>query len=288
MNEDQLMRHLRDNLQSHIQFMFESLLQTGLDQNQIFYMLYKFVITYQKDNLAQVIPSELSDLDYQMEPVLVQNEGSSQYVVSSFLPLFQHMQDLLVYVKPEDVLAIFQEKKLLITSYQKILRDISVDGACYRALMESKEHNGCYYWKIPDFSYHFQGPTSGQVTSPPFYSSFCGYKMCLRVYLCGDGIGKGTHISLFVVIMKGEFDDILEWPFSLPITLKLLNRIEGENVSFYLRPDPGSSSFQKPVSCMNVAFGCPKFADIFSVLNAFVHNDSISFYTEVGSASLED
>jgi hypothetical protein len=35
----------------------------------------------------------------------------------------------------------------------------------------------------------------------------------MRLYLNGDGVGKGTHISLFFVIMKGEYDLLLSWPF---------------------------------------------------------------------------
>ena len=33
--------------------------------------------------------------------------------------------------------------------------------------------------------------------SQPFYTGRYGYKMCGRVYLNGDGMGKGTHLSLF-------------------------------------------------------------------------------------------
>lgn len=31
--------------------------------------------------------------------------------------------------------------------------------------------------------------------------------------LSGDGNGKNTHISLFFVVMKGDFDGLLPWPF---------------------------------------------------------------------------
>lgn len=54
--------------------------------------------------------------------------------------------------------------------------------------------------------------------SPPnpaaFYTSRYGYKMCLRVYLNGDGTGRGTHLSLFFVVMKGPNDALLRWPFN--------------------------------------------------------------------------
>lgn len=38
--------------------------------------------------------------------------------------------------------------------------------------------------------------------------------MCLRLYLNGDGSGRGTHLSLFFVVMKGKYDALLKWPFS--------------------------------------------------------------------------
>jgi len=37
--------------------------------------------------------------------------------------------------------------------------------------------------------------------------------MCARLYLNGDGMGKGTHVSLFFVIMRGAYDALLKWPF---------------------------------------------------------------------------
>ena len=40
--------------------------------------------------------------------------------------------------------------------------------------------------------------------SQPFYTSRDGYKMCCRIYLNGDGLGKGKYVSLFFVLMKGN------------------------------------------------------------------------------------
>ena len=62
---------------------------------------------------------------------------------------------------------------------------------------------------MPKFSeYH----CSGKVWhSPPFYFRE-GYKMCLSVYTNGVGSGAGTHVSLGIVLLKGELDDQLEWP----------------------------------------------------------------------------
>lgn len=38
--------------------------------------------------------------------------------------------------------------------------------------------------------------------------------MCLRIYLNGDGTGRGTHLSLFFVVMRGPHDALLRWPFN--------------------------------------------------------------------------
>ena len=60
--------------------------------------------------------------------------------------------------------------------------------------------------------------------SPPFYSHRGGYKMYLSVHPNGFGTGLGTHISIYVHFMTGEYDDGLEWPFEGRITILLLNQ----------------------------------------------------------------
>ena len=62
--------------------------------------------------------------------------------------------------------------------------------------------------------------------SPHFYTHSNGYKMCLRVDANGNASGQGTHLSVFVYLLQGEFDDQLEWPFRGNITVKLVNQEE--------------------------------------------------------------
>ena len=63
--------------------------------------------------------------------------------------------------------------------------------------------------------------------SPPFYSHPRGYKLCLSVDANGSGTGKGTHVSVYVLLMRGEFDDQLQWPLRGNITIQLLNQRGG-------------------------------------------------------------
>ena len=65
--------------------------------------------------------------------------------------------------------------------------------------------------------------------SPPFYSGPGGYKMCLCVSANGVGLGAGTHVSVYVHLMKGEYDDRLVWPFQGSVTIQLVNQIKDQD-----------------------------------------------------------
>ena len=60
--------------------------------------------------------------------------------------------------------------------------------------------------------------------SGPFYSHDKGYKMCLRVDANGTMMSRGTHTSVFVHLMRGEYDDELKFPFQGDITIQLLSQ----------------------------------------------------------------
>ena len=56
-----------------------------------------------------------------------------------------------------------------------------------------------------------------------------GYKMCLNVCAGGEGDDEGTHLSIFLYLMKGPHDDNLKWPLRVntlaSLVVKLLNQI---------------------------------------------------------------
>ena len=93
--------------------------------------------------------------------------------------------------------------------------DMAVAQAQLQAAQASS-FDGTFVWRIPDISRKRRGARSGRVSSidsPPFYTGRRGYKLCIRVYLNGVGTGEDTHLSLFIVIMKWDYDPLLVWPF---------------------------------------------------------------------------
>ncbi|CAM4567346.1 TNF receptor-associated factor 2 isoform X1 [Lepidochelys kempii] len=146
--------------------------------------------------------------------------------------------------------------------------------------MEASTYDGVFIWKISDFARKRQEAIAGRcpaIFSPAFYTSKYGYRMCLRVYLNGDGTGRGTHLSLFFVVMKGPNDALLRWPFNQKVTLMLLDQNNREHIIDAFRPDVTSSSFQRPVTEMNVASGCPLFCPVskMEAKNSYVRDDAI-------------
>lgn len=60
--------------------------------------------------------------------------------------------------------------------------------------------------------------------SPDFYSHVGGYRMCLAVAPGGQEKGSGTHLSVYVALMRGQYDEQLVWPFRGEVVVELLNQ----------------------------------------------------------------
>ena len=158
-------------------------------------------------------------------------------------------------------------------------------------LLERATYDGILLWKIDEFDRRRREAIDGttmSLYSTPFYTSRHGYKMCARIYLNGDGMGKNTHLSFFFVVMRGPFDGLLTWPFKQKVTLTLLNQAGKKHVSDSFRPDPNSSSFQRPGRReMNIASGCPMFIRIEHLLSGgFVKDDCIYVRVVVDTSDL--
>ena len=141
-------------------------------------------------------------------------------------------------------------------------------------------YNGSFLWRIPEVKKRKRDAMDGRITSiysPPFYTGRNGYKMCIRAYLNGDGIGYNTHLSIFFVLMKGEYDPLLKWPFDYKVSLIMVDQEHRRHIVQTFKPSPSSGSFQQPKSDMNIASGCPKFADLKVLENENYVKDDVLY-----------
>jgi hypothetical protein len=149
---------------------------------------------------------------------------------------------------------------------------------------EGRNCNGVYFWRIKNYSKFRSEAELGEVTaihSPAFYSNCFGYRICIRANLNGVDSARGTHLSIFVHFMQGEFDDILEWPFSGRIMLSVLDQNPTcelrSHVVETLVAKPTLAAFQRPNTPRNhKGFGYMEFLPL-SVLNnsTYIRNDTL-------------
>ncbi|XP_013403469.1 TNF receptor-associated factor 6 isoform X2 [Lingula anatina] len=156
--------------------------------------------------------------------------------------------------------------------------------------MEARSCNGNFYWVIKNYSRLRREAMSGDNTvlhSPGFYTSFHGYKLCVRLNLNGVDSAHGTHLSLFIHFMQGEFDSFLEWPFGGRITLTIMDQNEAcelrQHITETLIAKPHLAAFQKPRAHRNhKGFGYMEFAPLSLIENSqYVKNDSLIIHAQV-------
>ena len=124
--------------------------------------------------------------------------------------------------------------------------------------------------------------------SQPFYTKIRGYKMCLKVYTNGYGKHKDSHVSVFVNMMRGEFDDQLEWPFRGEITVELLNPNSDQQhcVRSFVYSDEkiGTSDIANRVMKGDMCFcgyGSPKFISHTELQQEYLKEDSFILHIQL-------
>ncbi|GMS88464.1 hypothetical protein PENTCL1PPCAC_10639, partial [Pristionchus entomophagus] len=139
-------------------------------------------------------------------------------------------------------------------------------------------------WRIDNVNQRLNEAKSGArstIFSPPFVSSRHGYKMCLSACLHGDGPVRGRYFSVYVTILRGEFDSLLQWPFVHKITVSLMdqNAIEKDrvNIDYVIRPTAGRENktfLDQPISERNASFGAQKLC-LLETMHSYIQDDSI-------------
>lgn len=146
-----------------------------------------------------------------------------------------------------------------------------------------------FTWKITNFEELYKNALKGNcsnIKSEIFYSEKYGYKMRLQLYPNGSGPGLTTHVSIFIILLKGEYDAILDWPFQSRVTFILYDQHENSNerqniVSCFI-PGGTEKGFRKPTSVVSAGRGYPKFVSHERLWSRkYVDNDSLFLAVEI-------
>lgn len=83
--------------------------------------------------------------------------------------------------------------------------------------------------KIPPVGYILDKFTQRKLSndkwySPQFFSHNCGYSMFLYVHPNGNGLSRNRHVSVYLYVMQGAYDEELTWPLHAYVTIQLLDQ----------------------------------------------------------------
>ena len=140
--------------------------------------------------------SEIASLKLQLSET-EQDLVKARSVADSTAQLLQSMQDR--------VAALEEHTRPSVLRY---LNDCNEGGVVVRMDEFEKHRTNCEVWY-----------------SRPFYLHPKGYKMCLKVFANGANVCKGTHVSVYLTLMKGEYDEKLKWPLQGTFTVWVLNQL---------------------------------------------------------------
>ena len=136
--------------------------------------------------------------------------------------------------------------------------------------------------EIPEVQQRRQGDVNGDPIaffSPAIHTDSYEYKFGIRVYLSGVDNARGRYVAIFVHMMEGEHDDLLQWPFSGTITLSILDRSGAKNndICQIVQATPNVPAFQRPREAIcSKGCGFVKFTPIEQVFGPhYVKKDKL-------------
>ncbi len=102
---------------------------------------------------------------------------------------------------------------------------VDLKGALQCALIAQKGYAGTF--KLTDF---MERRNNNMIFfSQPFYTHPRGYHMLLKVFANGAHACKGTHVTVSIPLVKGNYDAELHWPIDFDVTFTLLNQLADNN-----------------------------------------------------------
>jgi hypothetical protein len=103
--------------------------------------------------------------------------------------------------------------------------------------------------------------SSFSMYSPTFRTAPYGYLFILRV--CSTMKDNQPYLSIYITLLRSDFDPILFYPFSYNISLCLCDQSgQGKHIISTIKPDSNSSAFARPISERNDEIGINEFCPL--------------------------
>ena len=103
-----------------------------------------------------------------------------------------------------------QEQNTQLQKVQKYYHQLSTSAWCTKLWMSSELSDQVAPTIVKMSNFIKKLKDKKEWYSSPFFTFEGGYQMCMKVHAAGYDIGEGTHVSVYLFLMKGLHDDKLE------------------------------------------------------------------------------
>ncbi|XP_067939719.1 TNF receptor-associated factor 2-like [Watersipora subatra] len=189
---------------------------------------------------------------------------------------------LLLKASTEPPISYAAISKQIASQDQQISEFINKFKAYDKSALEGK-----FIWVIDNYWTRKQAELCGEVkrqVSPPFYSSKYGYKMCALAYLNGNKNGTDTSLGLYVQLLQGENDVVLEFPLTTNVHFTVHGLHEEMDLWRVVKSDITKKHSKRPPANMQRSFGKTLFADIDLIESEeYLINDKLYIEVEISN-----
>ncbi|XP_066264436.1 TNF receptor-associated factor 4-like [Branchiostoma lanceolatum] len=187
----------------------------------------------------------------------------------------------------EKTVTLSMENARRLTNHAEKLIDNTVAVQAMQGSAGSMDKGCQLLWKITSYNEKLADARAGRrvsLYSPMFLSSRYGYKMAISICPNGDGQGKGKYMSLFMCIIKGEFDALLPWPFAQKVTITVIDQCQDpaarKNIEYVMKPNTCKDNLQflgRPLHERNPSFGTQMFCPLSQLARGDYIRDNTMF-----------
>jgi hypothetical protein len=154
-----------------------------------------------------------------------------------------------------------------------------------------------FVWKISNFKETLKKAKESEdevcLYRDPFYTEKYGYKLRAMLYPNESRDEYAGHMSIFIQIVRGEYDALLPWPFAREITFTLVDQKttlrNRKNVKVTIDSEDmldNPECFKRPTTDSNDEYGNPTFVSHKKLMSkSYIRENSIFLLVEVQPGS---
>jgi hypothetical protein len=288
----ELAQHMHDGIDTHLQLIACDSLELQIREQKLLYRLGRTeedIETLKNENIRKMIDAINKKIKLMEETM----KGMTIQRLDEFRKLSKPIDDATARIKKLEQISVDLTKDHIVKIEKRVdellkVIDDKMDAFNTRLMnLEYETFDGKLLWKLDNFIRHKKFARSSsnlsdqRFVSNPFYTERFGYKFAISVYPNGDGDGRGTHLSMFIFVMRTRHDDLLRWPIRAQVTFMVLHPERERIVYTFRADDPNNACYNKPTTEGNPAFGTPLLISHTDIENKYLINGALFLYVDV-------